>query len=239
MAGEEYLKLTFKEEPPIELVAAALTKYPSKIMPFVKRGLKAMAMQANSILIKHTKRNLHKRTGALARGWASPKVAGTNLASLTVTFINREKYARIQETGEPTIKPVNAKFLAIPIPGSAAMTAAGVARYASPSDFPGPTFIARSKAGNLLIFAGETKKVTSRETKSKSGLTKIVGKTTTTDMEPIYILKTSVKIPPRLGAEIVLRSRMSQMGTGIQAGFLEGWKNLFESAGGGGGSNPE
>lgn len=46
-------------------------------------------------------------------------------------------YGRVQEEG-PTIRPVNGRFLAIPV--GPAKTAAGVARYASPRDVPNLRF---------------------------------------------------------------------------------------------------
>lgn len=80
----------------------------------------------------------------------------------------RVPYANIHETGG-TITPKRTQYLAIPLP--AALTSAGVLR-AKPRDWPN-TFIAKSAAGNLIIF------------QRKLGKGAIA----------LFVLKKSVKIP--------------------------------------------
>lgn len=64
-------------------------------------------------------------------------------------------YARVQEYGG-VIRPVRAKYLAIPI-HPATITPAGVSRYRSPRDVPEELTFITSKAGNKLLIneAGE------------------------------------------------------------------------------------
>ena len=88
-------------------------------------------------------------------------------------------YARIQELGG-TIHAKNAKYLAIPLP--AALDGSGMPLQSSPRDWPN-TFCAKTKAGNLLIF-------------QKRGVTIV----------PLYVLKTSVTIPPRLNMRTTLQA---------------------------------
>ena len=78
----------------------------------------------------------------------------------------------VHETGA-TITPKTSKYLTIPL--QAAMDSRGVALRSKARDWDN-TFIARSKRGNLIIFRKNT------------------GGTIT----PLYVLKTSVVIPPRL-----------------------------------------
>jgi hypothetical protein len=86
-------------------------------------------------------------------------------------------YAKIQEEGG-TITAKGGKFLCIPLP--AALDGQGLPLKSSPRDWPN-TFFAKSRAGNLIIFQR-------------------VG----TNITPLYVLKTSVTIPPRLGMRATL-----------------------------------
>ena len=79
-------------------------------------------------------------------------------------------YARIHEDGG-TIRPVNAKFLTIPI-SDKLFTGAGVQRYKSVRDVPDPLTFAQSRKGQPLL------------------LHEVTG-------EVFYILKKQVKIPRR------------------------------------------
>ena len=82
------------------------------------------------------------------------------------------RYARIHELGG-VIRPVNAKFLAIPLP--IARTAAGVSRYASPRHVPVPLRFARSRGGNPLLVESSGR---------NAG-------------RPWYVLRKSVRMPAR------------------------------------------
>jgi hypothetical protein len=122
------------------------------------------------------------------------------MATVTGTIGSDLPYARIQEFGG-TITPKKAKFLAIPLP--AALNANGTPIKSSPRDWPN-TFCAKSKAGNLLIF-------------QRRG----------TQIVPLYVLKSSVYIPPRLGLKKTLDAgipyfverAMDQMVRNLQQGL--------------------
>jgi hypothetical protein len=123
-----------------------------------------------------TSQSLSKRTGSLTDAIVkSVSVVGSTFSDLKGTIgAPGIAYAGIQEKGG-TIKAKNAKFLCIPLP--AALDGRGVPLKSSPRDWPN-TFVAQSKAGNLLIF-------------QKRG----------TAVIPLYVLKSSVTIPPRLGMQ--------------------------------------
>lgn len=81
-------------------------------------------------------------------------------------------YASTQEFGA-TITPKRAKWLTVPLP--AALDSRGIMKLPKARDYP-RTFVQRSRKGNLIIF-------------QKRGKRKIV---------PLFVLKKSVTIPPRL-----------------------------------------
>ncbi|WP_113155973.1 hypothetical protein [Nitratireductor sp. OM-1] len=85
--------------------------------------------------------------------------------------------AGVQEFGA-TIKPKSAKYLTVPLP--AALNSDGTPIKKSAREWPN-TFVARSKAGNLIIFQRRGAQII-----------------------PLYVLKTSVTIPPRLGMQATL-----------------------------------
>jgi len=116
---------------------------------------------------------LSKRSGALAASIIrSVKVSGETFATIQGSIGSDTPYAGIQEFGG-TINAKSGKYLAIPLP--AALDAAGVPLMSGPRAWPN-TFVAKSKAGNLIVF-------------QKRG----------TSIIPLYVLRTSVTIPPRLG----------------------------------------
>jgi phage gpG-like protein len=121
---------------------------------------------------------LSRRSGALIDSIAaSVTVSGDTMDSLMGSIGSNVPYAAIQEFGG-TIHAKNAKFLCIPLP--AALDGSGLPIMSSPRDWPN-TFVATSKAGNLIIF-------------QKRG----------TSIMPLYVLKSSVVIPPRLGLKSTL-----------------------------------
>src|SRR5271165_2171024 len=127
--------------------------------------------------------SLSRRSGALTEAiLSSVKVSGQTFDTVQGSIgAPGIPYARIQETGG-TITAKGGKFLCIPLP--AALDGNGLPLQSSPRDWPN-TFCAQSKAGNLLIF-------------QRRG----------TSIVPLYVLKTSVTIPPRLN-----------MGATLQAGI--------------------
>lgn len=119
-----------------------------------------------------TAKTLSKRSGALTDSIVkSVTVSGTTFDTIQGT-IGGDFPAQVHEFGA-TITPKKSKYLTIPLP--AALDARGVPLKKSARDWEN-TFVARSKAGNLIIF--------------QRRLSQII---------PLYVLKTSVTIPPRLG----------------------------------------
>jgi hypothetical protein len=125
--------------------------------------------------------SLSKRSGDLIAAIAgSVKVNGSTFATIEGEIgAPGIPYARIQETGG-TISAKNGKFLCIPLPS--ALDGSGRPLQSSPRNWPN-TFCARSKAGNLLIF-------------QKRG----------TQIIPLYVLKTSVTLPPRLNMRTTIEA---------------------------------
>lgn len=125
---------------------------------------------------------IHTRSGKLADSLGSEVLSDVRATHL-VQFVGgglAAKYAKVHE-GPPyfsgAITPKIAKHLAIPL--GPEKTAAGVTRKRSPRDDPA-LFMIRSKAGNLL-------------------LVKRVGKGKNSRIQPHWLLKKSVTVPPRLG----------------------------------------
>lgn len=115
---------------------------------------------------------LHRRTGNLARQVAFTIEGGQEKITGRVGIIKSgpaTAYAAIHVTGG-IIRPRKGQFLTVPL--SAALTAAGVARF-SARQVPGAFFL-RSKRGNLLL------------------VRRIAG-----GIEPLFVLKRQVRIPKR------------------------------------------
>lgn len=117
-------------------------------------------------------KTLSKRSGALVASIEkSVKITGTTFGDLE-GHISAAFPGIVHEFGA-TIRPKKAKYLTVPLP--AALDSRGIPYRKSAREWDN-TFVARSKAGNLIIFQRRGTQVT-----------------------PLYVLKTSVKIPPRLG----------------------------------------
>jgi hypothetical protein len=129
-----------------------------------------------------TDKTLSMRSGALVADIEkSVAVTGDRIGNIEGTIGSTLPYARIQEYGG-TIYPKHAKFLAIPL--TAALDSRGVPLRQGPR-FWQNTFVAKSKAGNLLIFQRRGK-----------------------DIIPLYVLKDKVTIPARLGLGATIRSQI-------------------------------
>lgn len=119
-----------------------------------------------------TENTLSKRSGKMVQSIIdSVKVTGSTMDSLQ-GYISVGFPGQVHEFGA-TIRPKKAKYLTVPLP--AALNNKGIPIKKSARDWAN-TFVARSRAGNLIIF--------------QRRLTQIV---------PLYVLKSSVTIPPRLG----------------------------------------
>lgn len=126
-----------------------------------------------------TDNSLSKRSGKLVQSIKeSVRVTGTSLKDIEGA-IGGAFYARIHEFGG-TIRAKNVKYLTIPLP--AALNVNGTPKKRSAREWD-RTFVIRSKKGNLLIVQK-------------------VGK----NIVPLYVLKTSVTIKPRLKMGDTLRT---------------------------------
>ncbi len=141
---------------------------------------------------------LHRRTGNLARS-QKIVVAGKTVDDVIGVYAiggGLVNYAGIHEHGG-TITAKRGKFLAIPLD----KTKAGVARRVSPRDYPN-TFIAKH-----IIFQ-RLKKATTKTGKFKRNKKALdpqkygafgITAANNEDIIPLFVLKKSVYIPPRLG----------------------------------------
>jgi hypothetical protein len=117
-------------------------------------------------------KTLSRRSGKLVASiLGSVQVTGTTYDDIK-GYIGAAFPGGVHEYGA-TIRPKTAKFLTVPLP--AALNSNGTPKKKSAREWRN-TFVARTKNGNLVIF-------------QKTG----------TQIVPLYVLKTIVKIKPRLG----------------------------------------
>jgi hypothetical protein len=128
-----------------------------------------------------TPKTLSVRSGSLiASIIASVKVEGDTFESLR-GYIGAGPWGTTHEYGA-VIKAKNAKYLTIPL--RAALDSRGLPLKAKARDWKN-TFVAKTKNGNLVIF-------------QKVGTTIV----------PLYVLRTSVTIPPRLNMQKTLETNL-------------------------------
>ncbi len=165
-----------------------LKKYPRQLAGAMRRALQRTIFRFREVFLQaklHGRPGLNRRTGDLIRSFvAKVSAPSLNLDALEAWSASRSPYAGIQETGG-TVRPKNRKYLAVPLPG--ALTKAGAIRgtlvgsplegESRPSLYNVPgLFLIHSQAGNLLL----------AKKKGKGIL-------------PLFVLKKSVNIPPRMG----------------------------------------
>ena len=126
-----------------------------------------------------TPKTLSKRSGKLIESIGrSIQVKGNTFRSLQ-GYISVDFPGIVHEFGA-TIKPKNVKYLTVPLP--AALTKKGTPKRKSARQWKN-TFVAKTEAGNLIIFQRRGSQVI-----------------------PLYLLKSSVTIPPRLGLRETVQS---------------------------------
>lgn len=126
-----------------------------------------------------TDKTLSKRSGASVQSILQSVSVNGNTFDTIVGHIGGKFPLQVHEFGA-TIKAKGGKFLTVPLP--AALDGKGVPIHKSARDWQN-TFVAKTKAGNLVIF-------------QKRGTTIV----------PLYVLKTQVVIKPRLGMRATLQA---------------------------------
>ena len=117
----------------------------------IMRVLASAAAEAEALGKLNATRLLRVRTGRLRNsiiGDALQQQEGW-LLRLRAGNLQDVVYARTQEEGA-TIRPKNARYLAIPLDPGPAVTGAGVSSYNSPRQVPGLS-VRRSSGGNLSL----------------------------------------------------------------------------------------
>ena len=152
--------------------------------------------------------SLSRRTGELARHAIQYTVVTGKATMRLVVWVSKAvPYARIHEFGG-TVRPKSSKYLAIPI--GAAKTKAGVARK-RPREIPNLKFVPRKGRSPLLVLEH-----------FKNVKVKLLGKTIRTDKvvtksTPMFVLKRSVTIPPRLGFRQVWAQERAKIAAEVRA----------------------
>ena len=150
-------------------LAAQLETASARLPAEILKAAHTIALIGESAGKQNATTRLKTRTGRL-RGSVFGNVEGsTNEIKVRVGAGSPQvTYARIQDAGG-VVRPTRGEYLRIPLP--AALTAAGVDRFATPlrATAPNKFYAARSRAGNLLLFDRETG-------------------------EPFYVLKKSITI---------------------------------------------
>lgn len=150
---------------------------------------------------------LNRRTGNLARDWAvSVSETPVGAVAEVKTHGTANAYAGLQERGG-TIKPINAKFLWIPIAGN--LTSAGVARISPSQAMTNGGFFTNRRNGPGRIFWAYPL-VKSKRNKAH-------------DLVPLFVLVDQVTVKPRMGAESLFRSMLPLLETGILAEVEGAW----------------
>jgi len=199
----------------LEQVNRALSGLPEKLIRNVIRVINSKSLEMkNYIITEHltggtTDTRLRVRSGRL-RGSLSVIKAKNEGDRIEGGVSIGTIYARTHfgpEGQETTIVPKNAKYLTIPLP--AAMTGAGVGKGLARTGPWGETFIAKSKAGNLIIYGKQ------RYMKGKR-----IGQLRS-QIIPLFLLKKSVTIRARIHPEDILswiapKVRESLISQGIQ-----------------------
>lgn len=124
-------------------LGARLADVQRRLPALLLQGATEAALEGERLAKLNTTTLLRVRTGRLRNTVSGTAEVNGDEAVITLSAGGRGQrgpvpYGRIQEEGG-TIKPVNGRFLAIPV--GHALTAAGVARYPSPRDVPGLRFV--------------------------------------------------------------------------------------------------
>jgi phage gpG-like protein len=176
----------------LKALAKQLSKAPDVAVEPLKKSLKEyVEAVAEALARRHgnawpggtTPTTLSRRSGKLIDEIRkSAKVYGDSLATVAAEIGGgNARYAGIQEYGG-VVTPKKASYLTIPL--KAALNADGTPKKQSAREWLN-TFVIKSKAGNLLIVMRDGP-----------------------NLVPLYVLKSQVKIPPRLRMGETVRAGM-------------------------------
>lgn len=145
------------------------------------------------------------RSGNLRRDWVTTVESTPVGPALRVRSHGLgNAYAGLMERGG-TVRPTKSKFLWIP--AKANQTASGVARVTPSQAIQAGGFISWKRGA--VFFARP--------------LVKTARKNTTHGLVPLFVLKKSVYVPPRLGAESLFRAMLRTLEIGILAEAKGAW----------------
>lgn len=151
---------------------------------------------------------LATRTGQLAGSFDYILTGSTGDPRRELRLYSSDRKAAYHEFGA-TIRPVNARFLTIPLP--AAMTPSGIARWPNARAAGPGTFVLRAKSGALFIVRRTqlTRSPISRHAPGKAQA-----------IEFLYLLHPGpVRIPPRLGMVDTLAALLPRFQDRLAAGI--------------------
>lgn len=153
---------------------------------------------------KNNTDQMQSRSGFLRKSLGY-SVTGSRLGDLELRVYSAGiRYANLQEYGG-TITPKNGRYLALPI--GKALDRRGIPKKRGPREYPDGFFFT-SKRGNLLF-----------------GIR--VGKGKKKEIQPLYLLRDSVKIPPRFG----FRKTWNELGRNrylrVRSAFRAGVREAF------------
>ncbi|MCK5611654.1 hypothetical protein KAR91_57820 [Candidatus Pacearchaeota archaeon] len=165
----------FLEDPNGKIFLNSLFEFQAKVDEYSQKNLAG--------------KNLKRRSGNLAKSlkWLDIKYrAKGKFTEWELKAKTQVPYARLQDEGGD-IKPKNSKYLAIPLPKELSekyVFHGGVQKKRPRSFEHKPTFVAKSKAGNLIMFL--IAKGKGKKPRGKKRLDKIV---------PLFVFKKEVTIP--------------------------------------------
>jgi hypothetical protein len=163
-------------------MAIAATRLPLQVRAWLNAVVSRLAQKHGGHWPGGTTANtLSRRSGSLVESLRrGVEVAGAGFA--TIGTLSGGEYAAVHEFGG-TLRSAGGQYLAIPLP--AALKADGTPIFEDPRQWR-QTFVQRSKRGNLLVFLRKS----------------------SSDIVPLYVLKSSVTLPPRLGARNTAKEEM-------------------------------
>lgn len=150
---------------------------------------------------------LARRSGNLQRDWNTAVTVEPQSVQVHIESTGAaDAYAGLQERGG-TIKPVNAKWLWIPL--AANRTSNGVARITPRQAMQNGGFFTNSRTGGKIFWA--------------YALTAAARKRAKGELVPLFALKSQVYVPARMGATSLFESMLPLLGYAVLAEVEGAW----------------